>query len=81
MAHPVCLRLCTEELYIVSEHWWRRFLLSQEKAMSSQKIALDKPPVESTSINVPRGTKRNGTLEQETTGRRPSNEIRSGLVG
>lgn len=43
MAHPVCLRLCTEELYIVSEHWWRRFLLSQERAMADDKKGLTVP--------------------------------------
>lgn len=69
MAHPVCLRMCTEELYIVSEKWWRRFLLSQEKALSTQKIPLD-TRTERTSISSG-STITNVNLEpREETGRR-----------
>lgn len=33
----VQLRLCTEELYIVSEEWWRRFLFSQAIALNDRR--------------------------------------------
>lgn len=37
-AHPpVLLRLCTDELEIVSYAWWEKFLLSYEKSLAKQK--------------------------------------------
>jgi hypothetical protein len=34
---PVLLRLCTDELEIVSYAWWEKFLLSYEKSLAKQK--------------------------------------------
>jgi len=67
---PVILRLCewpscTDEMRVVSQRWWDRFLLSQAIAL---KIPVDSHPSPRTSISC-RGTERNGTLEQEA-GRR-----------
>jgi hypothetical protein len=37
---PIYLRLCTDEPIVVSEGWWRRFLLSQAKALGDTKKRL-----------------------------------------
>lgn len=59
------LRLCqqvsdgwnTDEVCIVSEHWWRRFLLSQEKALANVKYSLTRTSTDGLTSG-PRG---NGT--------------------
>jgi hypothetical protein len=88
---PVVLRLCdwptcNDELKVVSQRWWDRFLLSQAVALKipltpkeqvlADKIVLDTHPSGSPIISV-RGTESNGTLEQETgRGRQHANAAR-----
>lgn len=84
---PVYLRLCTDELRIVSLDWWERFLSSQERATAPLKIKLDSNQV-STSINGQRGssTTNGESLESISEGRNTSGgrqepvEVRSGLA-
>jgi hypothetical protein len=61
---PVVLNCCywpstKEMLYVVSEDWWRRFLLSQE-------VAINKRLTSTSTIGVSsvRGTGTNGSLEK-----------------
>lgn len=64
------LRLCqqvsdgwnTDDTLEVSAHWWRRFLLSQEKALAAQNKVLTSPPVLGLTSS-PRGTGTNEHLE------------------
>lgn len=67
MTHgPVHLRLCTNELKIVSEDWWYRFLESQTK---TQKVSIDNRTGR-TSISR-RGSSTDVNMEsREETGRR-----------
>ena len=78
------LRLCqqlgdtwnTDDTVLVSEHWWRRFLLSQEKSLAAEKKQLT-TGVAKGLTSLPRGTESNGTLEQETgRGRQHANAAR-----
>ena len=76
---PVYLRLCTNEMLIVSQEWWDKFLRSQAKSMDAEKrlkkLGLDRDGAISTSI-----TNRGGVdgilLEQRQEGRGHSVEVR-----
>lgn len=53
MTGPVYLRLCTNELMIVSVDWWERFLRSQDRMLGKQgKKIVDNLPIIGTSISV-----------------------------
>ena len=55
-ATAVYLRLCTNELLIVSDRWWQKFLLSQAKALGSRKKELDIKRGEKSTITSVSGT-------------------------
>jgi hypothetical protein len=65
MTQPIYLRLCTETAndlpMVVSERWWRKFLLSQAVAF---KIPLDNAHPISTSIDS-RGSSTHGIVHEE----------------
>lgn len=61
---PVYLRLCTDELKIVSWHWWDKFLLSQEKAIGGVKKDLTQSTSTGVSLDS-RGTGTHGNVQQE----------------
>jgi len=66
MTQPIYLRLCTETAndwpMVVSERWWRKFLLSQAVAF---KIPLDNAHPISTSIDSRGSSTPHEHLEQE----------------
>jgi hypothetical protein len=78
MSQPVCLRLCTSEMndkpVLVTERWWRNFLLSQAVAMHLPvhvKESLDNGTRTGAILSTDeRGSGTHGDIQQETRERR-----------
>jgi hypothetical protein len=82
---PVYLRLCTDELKIVSLDWWDRFLRSQEKAVGIVNNGLTEYQYKGVESRSLEGNGTHGPLEpvqkgRTSGGRQEPVEVRSGLT-